>query len=464
MSKRVNLLEGNILNSLIKMSLPIMATSLLQMAYNMTDMIWIGKMGSDSVAAVGVAGMFINFGWGLSAFARVGGQVKVAQAYGSGNHDLAAKYSRNSIQISVIMAVIYSIIICVFYKQFVAFFKFTNPVVVNQGEIYLFIMGLFSIFNFTNPTFTALITATGNSKTPFVVSTIGLIINLILDPIMIFGLVGCPKMGVAGAAYATIIAQAMVFVLYILYFVKDNAVFNRMNMKAKLNFDLIKEIVKIGMPATVQEVMFTGISMVIGRIIAVWSETAIAVQKVGIQIESISYMAADGFAAASNSFIGQNYGAKNLKRAKKGYNTAFVVVTIWGLITSAILIFAPAPIFEVFISQADVVPLGVDYLVILGYSQFFMCIDILTTGAFSAYGKTLAPSLLNVVLTGMRIPMSYILGQTALGINGVWWSISLTSVFKGIILVIMYMCFMKKLNNQENMQNNLEDNTTVKEV
>lgn len=448
MKTRTDLLNGNILKALVTMALPIVATSFLQMAYNMTDMIWIGRVGSNSVAAVGAAGMFVNLSNGICAFLRVGGQVNVAHSYGAGDREKAARYARNALQMGVILSIIYGLTVCICRKPFIGFFKFTNAEVIKDAEIYLFIMGAFIIFNFINPICTAIITATGNSKTPFKISTVGLIINLILDPVLIFGVGFFPKMGVLGAAIATVFAQFIVCLLYMHYMKKDEQVFNKMRFTKPMNKDIIASITKIGMPATIQGVMFTGISMTIGRIIASWGETAIAVQKVGIQVESISYMAADGFAAATNSFIAQNYGAKQLNRSKKGYTTALKVMTCWGVLTTCVLVFLPAPIFSVFINEADVIPLGVDYLRILGYSQLFMCIEILTSGAFSAYGKTLPPSIVSVVFTSLRIPMAIMLGKTALGLNGVWVSISLSSVFKGVILVTLFIIFMKKFDKE----------------
>ena len=444
MEVRTDLLKGNILKAIVLMAIPIMATQFLQMAYNMTDMIWIGRVGSNSVAAVGAAGMFVNLSNGICAFLKVGGQVNVAHAYGANDKRLAASYGRNALQIGAILSIIYGLIICIFNKQFIGFFKFTNEAVIRDAEIYLFIMGAFIFFNFINPICTAIITATGNSKTPFKISTIGLVINLVLDPALIFGVGIFPKLGVFGAAIATIFAQSIVFILYINYLKRDTEVFSHMDFKKRIDKPILSKIIKIGLPATVQGVMFTSISMTIGRIIAAWGETAIAVQKVGIQVESISYMAADGFAAATNSFIAQNYGAKQYNRSKHGYTTALIVMSLWGLLTTFILIVFPEPIFSIFISEIDVIPLGADYLRILGYSQFFMCIEILTSGSFSAYGKTLPPSLVSIIFTSLRIPMAIFLGSTALGLNGVWWSISLSSVFKGVILVTLFVIFMHK--------------------
>ncbi len=405
-------------------------------------------MGSSSVAAVGAAGMFVNLSGGLTAFLRVGAQVNAAQSYGAGNRELSARYARNALQIGLIISLIYSVVVAAFRKPLISFFRFTNPKVIDDAQTYLLIMAVFILFNILNPIFTAIITATGNSRTPFKISTVGLILNLVLDPLLIFGFGPFKPMGVLGAAAATVFAQFVVFMLYVSYVRHDEAVFSKMNFKKPLEKDLISKIVKIGLPSTIQAVMFNGISMTIGRIIASWGETAIAVQKVGIQVESISYMAADGFSSATNSFIAQNYGANQFSRSKKGYSTALRVMVLWGIFTTCILVFFAPYIFRIFISEADVISLGADYLRILGYSQLFMCVEILTAGAFSAYGKTTPPSVVSIIFTGMRIPMSLIFGKTALGINGVWLSISLSSVFKGIILLSLFIIFMKKFERK----------------
>ena len=445
---RTDLLKGSILRALVAMALPIMATSLLQMAYNMTDMIWIGRVGSNSVAAVGASGMFVSLASSITAFLRVGGQVNVAHSFGAGNQELAARYARNSLQLGAVMSVCYTVTVWFFHGPFISFFRFTNPEVVRDAETYLLILSTFIFFQVINPIITALITATGNSRTPFRISSVGLLINLVLDPVLIFGLGPFPALNVFGAAVGTVIAQSVVFVLYVGYLRRDEQVFGRMCFRKPLEKNLLASIVKIGLPASVQAVMFNGIAMVIGRIIAAWGETAIAVQKVGIHVESVSYMAAEGFAAATNSFIAQNYGAGQLDRARKGYSTALGVMSLWGIFTTCVLVFLPAQIFRVFINEPDVVPLGVNYLRILGYSQFFMCMEILSAGAFSAYGKTLPPSVVAIVFTALRIPAAYLLSRTALGLNGVWVSISLSSVIKGVILVIQFSLFMRKFDRR----------------
>ena len=149
-------------------------------------------------------------------------------------------------------------------------------------------------------------------------------------------------------------------------------------------------------------------------------------------------MTADGFAAAVNSFLAQNHGAGKYSRIPKGYYSAMKVVLVWGLFCTLLLIFLPAPVFRLFITEADILPMGVDYLMILGVSQLFMSVEITTAGAFAGLGRTLPPSVTSIVLTGMRIPFAMLLIHTPLGLNGIWWSITISSIFKGIILFIWF--------------------------
>lgn len=445
MSKRVDLLNGNIVVSLTKLAIPIMATSLIQMAYNMTDMIWIGRMGSNAVASVGAASMYMWLSGGLAVLARMGGQVKVAQCLGAQEEKQASLYAKNALQMGILFSVLYSIIMLFFTKPLISFFNLNGAQVIADAEVYLKIAGGGILFSIVNQIFTGLITATGNSKTPFAATTAGLILNIILDPVLIFGIGFFPKMGVAGAAWATVIAQALVTAIFILYSIKDTHLLNKIRIWETPDFYYVKTIIKIGFPTAIQSMMFTAISMIIARLIASWGDAAVAVQKVGSQIESISWMTADGFAAAINSFIAQNYGANNIERAKKGYYTSLRMMAIWGVVSTLALIFLAGPIFKIFIPDAEVLPLGIDYLVILGYSQLFMCIEIMTGGAFSGFGKTIPPSVVSIVLTVARIPMAILLAMTPLKLNGIWWSISISSTLKGVVLFVLFLWFLKRL-------------------
>ena len=448
MKTRINLLEGNILPALSALALPIMATSLIQMAYNLIDMIWIGKIGASAVASVGAAGMFMWLSNGLVTLAKMGGQIKVGHALGAQKKEDAASYAQSSIQMGIVFAIGFGILSIVFADEMIGFFQLNSAQVIQDAKLYLMITCGLVIFSFMNQIFTGILTAMGNSRTSFIATGIGLVLNIVLDPLFIFGFGAIPPMGVAGAAIATVLAQLVVMLLFLHTILRDTVLFSNVHILHSYSLQHTMEIFRIGLPSAVQSMLFSGISMVIARLIAGWGDAAVAVQKVGSQIESISWMTAEGYAAALNSFVAQNHGAKNTDRIREGYRLSMIVMLSWGVFCSLVLIVFPQLIFQVFIQEAEVLPMGVDYLRILGVSQLFMCMEITTAGAFSGLGKTLPPSIVSITLTGARIPMAILLGRW-LGLNGVWWAITISSIGKGIVLLGWFLKDMKRAGMPE---------------
>jgi Na+-driven multidrug efflux pump len=212
----------------------------------------------------------------------------------------------------------------------------------------------------------------------------------------------------------------------------------------------IKKIIKIGIPPFAQVGLHSVIAMVITKILASFGPVAIAVQSIGSQIESITWMTADGFSAAISAFIGQNFGAGKVKRIKDGYVQGIQILGGIGILTTLILIFGSEILFSIFVPDDPVaIKEGIKYLKILGLSQFFMTIEIGTTGAFNGLGKTLLPTVNGTVLNGLRIPAALILSKTILGLSGVWWAISLSSILKGAILFILFHIYWKHFEQKE---------------
>lgn len=444
MKQNVNLTAGPIFPSLTKLAVPIMATSLVQMAYNMVDMIYIGRIGSGAVAAVGAAGMYMWLSNGMATLPKMGGQIKVGQTLGAENKKMAGEYAASAIQLAFLYGMLVSLLVLCLADPFIRILGLNGAEAIADGTIYLRIVSIGILFSFMNQVFTGIFTAMGNSTISFRATAVGLVINMVLDPALIFGWGPFPAMGVAGAAIATVLAQAVVTVVFILACRADQVLFPQIKVFSKPNTKDMGEITKIGLPISIQSMMFTGISMVISRIIAGFGDQAIAVQKVGSQIESISWMTAEGFSAAVNSFVAQNHGAGNYVRVKKGYQVSMVVVVAWGIICTALLVFLPGPIFQIFLPQEEVLPMGINYLQILGFSQLFMCVEIATQGAFGGLGKTIPPSAVSITCSVARIPLAMLLSMTVLGLSGIWWSISITSIAKGIILFTWFVFFLRK--------------------
>lgn len=444
MEDRVDLTQGRITEKLIKLSLPIMGTSFIQMAYNMVDMIWVGKAGSSSVAAVGTAGFFPWLAMAFVMISKIGGEIKVAQSIGENSINKTKSYIKAAIEINIILSILYTIFLIVFNKNLIAFFNLGDESVINMSRTYLYIIALGMAFYFINPVFTAIFNGMGNSKTPFKINTVGLIANIILDPILILGLGGFPKLGVVGAAIATVFAQIIVFSLFVYTISKSKHEYFKVRLFKNIEIKYYKILYKLGIPVAIQSGMFTIFSMLLGVVVASFGPVAVAVQKVGSQIESISWMTTEGLAVSLGSFVGQNYGAKKYDRVTKGCKIGIIIAMILGIITTLVLVFGGKYIFSVFISEPKAILEGTTYLKILGYSQFFMCVEIITSGAFKGLGRTYIPSIISIILTGLRVPLAYLISNPSLmGLNGVWWSITLTTILKGILMISIFIWLFK---------------------
>lgn len=444
MSNNTNLTEGKILSTMVKLALPIMGTSFIQMAYNLTDIIWLGRLSTNAVAAAGAAGFFLWFGSALVMITQIGVGVNVAQSYGRDDLEGAKKYIFNGFQLDVLIALIYSLFLFVFRHQIIGFFNLQDEEVVSMAVEYLTIISIGIIFHFLNPIFSTILNSSGNSLTPFKINTIGLIANIVIDPILIFGFGPIPALGIKGAALATIMAQFFVSLLFFIIGKMYNTIYSNVNLFVKPQISIIKEIIKLGIPPAMQMGLHAVISMIITKIIAGFGPVAVAVQSIGSQIESITWMTADGFSAAISAFTGQNYGAGKLQRIKEGYHKGIQVLGGLGVFSTLLLIFGAKILFTLFVPEDPVaIREGIVYLQILGLSQFFMSIEIGTTGAFNGLGRTIPPTVNGMVLNALRIPSAIVLGSL-IGLSGVWWSISVSSIFKGIILYVWFKVTLNK--------------------
>lgn len=440
-----NLTKGPILKTLTKLAIPIMASSFLGTLYNITDMAWIGLLGSKAVAGVGVGGMFTWLSQGLAAMARMGGQVQVAQCIGRGERDRAHGFAQAAVQLATLMGMAYAVISLVFTRQMVAFFQLTDPEAQTAALSYTKIACGLIVFSFLTLTMTGLYTAQGDSKTPFLANLIGLVTNMILDPVLILGPGPFPKLGVVGAAIATVTAQAIVMMMMILGVIiqKKENVLKGIRLTAKIPKEYLGGLCRIGIPTAIQGMAYCAISMVLTRMVSAYGAEAVATQRVGGQIESISWNTADGFAAALNAFIAQNYGAGKMERVRKGYRASLWTVGIWGLLISFVFICFPKAIADIFFHEPKAVATAVGYLVIIGFSEAFMCVELTTVGALSGLGRTRLCSIISIAFTSARIPLAIILGGL-IGLSGIWWALSITSIIKGIIFTCTFLWITRK--------------------
>lgn len=443
MSESYNLTEAPLTKILITLAWPIIATNFIQTTYGLVDMIWIGKIGGDAVAAVGTAVFFVNLANALFSMVSVGTGVKVSHAIGAENEKLAKQFIHNGFLMAALLSLIYLAFTFLFNRQLIGFFELNNPLIEKWAQGYFFITISGMVFTFFNSLFSVILNALGNSVRPFRLNMIGFILNMILDPLFIFGIGLFPKLGIYGAAIATLLSNLVVTVLFFIY-TKDSFLFSR---PFSFRLPQMGLVMKLGIPITLQRMTFTVISIIIAKIIVTWGAEAIAVQRVGIQIESISYMTAAGLQGAVAAFVGQNFGANRLDRIRQGYRISLLITTVFGLFITIIFVFFPKTIFSIFLSDGKSLELGIHYLQIIGLSQLFMCLEIMTVGAFNGIGKTYIPPIFSIIFTALRIPMAMIFSNS-LGLNGVWLSIALSSVMKGIILVCWFHWTTERMSRQ----------------
>jgi len=438
------------MKQLIWLALPVIGSSFMTMAYNFINMIFVGRLGSDAVAAVGSASFFMHFGWGLSSLLTVGAGIRVSHAIGGGDSKLAKSYVRSGILAVIVLALAYCVILFFARNELIGLIQLNNTKIEHAASGYLLLIGLCIPFSFQNLFFTSVFIGSGDSKSPFWINATALAINILLDYLLIFQ----AKMGISGAALGTIISQA---IGTLLFYIKLNGSASLKPIGTAFQSSLLKNILRMGVSTTVQRVSFTIVAIFMARIISNWGATAIAVQKVGIQIEAISYMTAGGFLSALSTISGIAYGGGDYRKQWQAFRSGMLLAFILGTITSVVIIIFAEPLFSIFLSDQKSVAMGREYLVILGFSQLFMVMELMATGAFFGWGKPNIPAISGITLTVLRIPMALVfieLWNNAL--SSVWWSISISSMAKGTLLVVLYIFLFKSFLWKQSMKNHID--------
>ena len=428
-----------------------MASSFLGTLYNITDMAWIGLLGAKAVAGVGVGGMFTWLSQGLVSLARMGGQVQVAQHIGRREQEEAHGYAQAAVQMSALLGILFAAVVLILLKPLIGFFKLEDAEALAAAFSYTKIACGLIMFSFLSLTLTGLYTAQGDSKTPFAANLVGLAVNMILDPVLILGPGPFPRLGVTGAAIATVTAQFIVMSILVMriFVTKKENVLKGIQLFEKIPPKYVRGICKIGIPTALQGMAYCMISMVLTRMVSGFGAEAIATQRVGGQIESVSWNTADGFGAALNAFIGQNYGAGKMDRVKKGYRASLITVGVWGLFITLLFVCFPEQISGVFFHEPTAIATAVGYMIIIGYSEAFMSVELMTVGALSGLGKTHLCSVISITLTSARIPLAIFLSGTALGLLGIWWALTATSVVKGIVFAMAFYWITARMRNSK---------------
>lgn len=418
---------------------PIIGSSFLQMTHSLINMFWIGKISTEAVAAIGSSAFFLYLGFALNAMIVMGCGIKVSHMLGEKDEEKAKEYIKAGFTLTLFSTFIFSLLLIFSGKEFLTFFNLGEKVQ-NMAQIYLYISSFGLLFKFFSFLYARILNSYGNSKLPFKILSLSLCLNMFLDPLLIFVF----DFGIYGLAFANVFCDLLA---NFLFYKKAQAYFSLKSYFCKQKFYYL-ELCKMGFPISLQRVLFIIFAILIAKIISKWGADAIAAQKVGVQIEAITFMTIAGLQGALSSLIGQNFGAKKFLRIKECYNIAFRFTTIIGLATSFIFIIFSKNLIEIFLSNEEAIEIGSSYMIIVGASQLFMAYEIMATGAFNGIGKAKIPSLVSIILTSLRIPLAYFLAKDEyFGLNGVWLSIALTSILKGLLTNYLFQKNLKRIEN-----------------
>lgn len=415
----INLTEGKVYKQILKFALPMLIGNIFQQLYNIVDSIIVGNvLGKEALAAVGasfpIIFLLVSFVLGLAT----GATIVIAQFFGAKKFENVQKTVDTTIIVLFFAAILISTIGIIFSKQIFMLMSLP-PEILKDATDYLniYMIGFVIFFGFQG--FSAVLRGVGDSRTPVYFLILATILNVALDLILIINF----KMGIKGAAYATIISQFVAYIGIIFYVNKYNKHIKLNILKLKFNKKIFITSMRIGTPAGIQT-SFVALGMIaLVSIVNKFGTTVIAGYSIATKVDSLATLPAMNFAMAFSTFVGQNIGANKLDRVKKGLFSTFIMTSIIAGFMSLVIIFFGSNILSLFTPDKSVIAIGNDYLVIVSSFYLIFTTMFVINGVMRGAGDTLIPMFITLfALWFVRIPMAVFLSKI-FGETGIWWSI-----------------------------------------
>lgn len=426
--------EGGILNSLISLALPIIFANILQTTYQLIDTFWLGRLGANAVAAVSlsfpVLFLVLSLGTGLT----LAGTVMVSNYRGAENQKMVDFSSSQSVFLIFIISGFLAVL-SYFSAGPLMNIIGAGPEIYDDSVAYFKVSSFGFIFLFMFFIFQSLMRGIGNVMLPVYIILITVFLNLVLDPLFIYGYGPIPGYGVAGAAWASVITQGIsAFIGIAILFRGKHGIKIRFS-SMYLDMNSLRKIFKLGFPASVeQSTRALGMTMMVIIVTSFGSEI-VAAYGIGARILSLIVIPALGLGIATTSLVGQNIGARKIKRAEQVANLsnkiAFFGLTGLGII----LFFVAEPLTAFFIpNDPDVIRDGALFIKIMAPSFGLLGVQQVMNGTFNGAGFTQASMLISIMsLWVVRFPLAYLLSyNTSLGYEGIWWSFPISNLIAAI--------------------------------
>lgn len=441
MQKKPNkLTEGSILKSLLSLSLPVIFVNILQTAYQLTDTFWVGRLGTDAVAAVSISFpiifLIISLGIGLG----IAGTILVAQ-YAGKQDQAAVDYTSAQTLMMVIFVSIPLGIMGYFLSPYMTMLMTNDPNVLGPATSYMEISLLGLVFMFTYMVFQSLLRGVGNVKTPMYIVLGTVLLNLVLDPLLIFGYGPVPAMGVTGAAISTIATQAIASIIGIGLLASGKYGIRIKLKDFKPDYPLIIRMFKIGFPSSIEQSTRALGLTVMTLLVTTFGTLTVAAYGIGTRILMFVIIPAMGLSMATSTLVGQNIGAGKIDRAERiamlSTKLAFVSLSIVGILT---FIFANQ-IVAVFIpGETATIESGAYFLRIMSLTFGFIGMQLTLNGVFVGSGNTMISMILAIVsLWVLRFPLGYVLAMhTWLAEVGIWIAFPVSNIVAALATLIWF--------------------------
>lgn len=411
--------EKPIFPLLMSMAFPMMITMLVNSLYNIVDSMFVAKISEDAMAALSLVYPVQNLIISIAVGFGVGMNAMIALFLGAGEKDRADAAATQGLVLNLIHGVVLSIAGIAIIPGFLRMFTEDEPVI-QMGCDYGFIVFSFSVIIMASVTFEKLYQAIGKMILTMAAMLSGCIVNIILDPVMIFGLGPVPAMGIQGAAWATGIGQTITLLVFVIAYVRHPVTVTLKRKYMKPEKGICTRFYAIGIPATLNMALPSLLVSVLNGILAGFSQSYVVVLGVYYKLQSFLYLPANGIVQGMRPLISYNYGAKEGKRVRKIYRTALgLIAAIMG--TGTLLCQGiPGVLIGLFTENAETITAGTTALRVICMGFVVSAVSVTTAGALEAFGKGLQSfviSLLRYVI--IMIPAAFLLSRV-LGPSGVW--------------------------------------------
>ena len=412
---------------LVTMSLPMVISMIVQALYNIVDSIFVSRLSEDALTAVSMAFPMQNLMISVAVGTGVGINSMLSRALGEKKFEAANKTAENGIFIEVLGYVLFLLIGIFVTKPFFLAQAGAGDIA-NMGIEYTRICLLMSFGIFMQIGFERILQSTGRTIFTMITQSTGAIINIILDPILIFGLFGMPKMGVAGAAIATVTGQICAAILAITFNLTKNPDVHISFKGFKPQIIFVKNILSVGIPSIIMSSVGSAMTFGMNKILITFSSTAVAVFGVYFKLNSFVFMPVFGLNNGMVPIVSYNYGAQNKKRLTKTIKLAIMYAVCIMFIGIMLFQFIPDVLLRLFDASDHMLEIGIPALRVISLSFAFAGICIVISSSLQALGHGFLSMMISITRQLIiLLPSAYILAKFG-GIHAVWWSFNIAEI------------------------------------